>query len=962
MTFTQTKVYPSLRLLAAGIAASVAISSGAFAQTPTNTDAPATGQNATLERVVVTGTYIPKAESEGPLPVTTYSQETLISLGASSAAEGLRNLPSFTGNTATETDSNGGDGSATVNLRALGPENTLVLIEGRRADSYTDLNLIPFGAIDHIEVLKDGASATYGADAVGGVVNIILKKNVKGEVDFLYGNTTNNDATNIRTYALAGFSNEHFSFTVGGEYFSRLAIFSKDRFLSSQGDRTRFGGDNQGSPTFPGRLATSTLGNLTLINPGGIATSPADYRATNEAADLLNFRQFTPAIPEQERNLAWGNFSAKIFGKRLEAFGFGLYAYTDQENGLAPSPFSIGNLPGERAILQASPFNPFPTDPDPLIGNPLKSVRYRAFEVGNRQSEFIKEAYHFVVGLRGEISKDWSWETAFATDDQKETERDSNDEKRSKIIAALAAGTFNPFIGINAPRTGVANGVAYDNVAALQGAEYVAHSVTRNSTRALDFRVNGRILPDLPQGGFSIAVGVGGRWDQYRNSPDPVVLADPVTGIGDPLGFNSLPGFAAKDTVTSLFGELLVPIVTPTMNIPGIYSLDFTIAGRYEDYAFEGTDPLLLTPSKPGFTTRNPKYAFRYQPYSQLTLRGSYSTSFRAPSFTELFTAASNDFPELFDAKAPGGPAKVQPDDGVFLIGNPNLRPETTKSYTLGAVFTPKFVPGFTLTVDYYYLKQRDIVAFDAGAAQTVLDINSATGTLAEKITRDDAGTLVSVNATPFNIARRDVEGVDVTAIYEIPTDNFGKFTLSLYYNHFFKFTVTPSELSPKIDFTGTFANSTAFTPGSVPYNKGYFQAQWEYKHLTLSGQLNYIGDYQDDTNAIPPNAITGLPRTRDVREYTTFDVFGSYEFVVPKGEEVNNSYSKDGKTVVGGSTSYRPKMWQRIMGGTTLRAGIENVFDEAPPFAAGAFNDNYDTSLYNIRGRFYYVGINKKF
>jgi outer membrane receptor for ferrienterochelin and colicin len=211
---------------------------------PAVTEGPATTDLSTgdeLERVIVTGTLMPTAEVEGALPVTTYTAETLKKFGGANVIEALRSLPSFYGNTATENDSNGGTGAAVVNLRALGAQYTLTLINNRRVagnkgdfDSgagFADLNLVPENFIDNVEVLKDGATTRYGSDAITGVVNITLKKIPKGEygeIDFKYGNTTNNDAATINFTAIGGFANDRVSITAGYDYYHRNAIFSRD--------------------------------------------------------------------------------------------------------------------------------------------------------------------------------------------------------------------------------------------------------------------------------------------------------------------------------------------------------------------------------------------------------------------------------------------------------------------------------------------------------------------------------------------------------------------------------------------------------------------------------------------------------------------------------------------------------------------------------------------------------------
>ena len=224
--------------LAAGVGLPFLLAASAYAQ------APAPAPEATAERVIVTGSYIPTAETESALPVTVYTAEVLQKQGAQTPIEGLRQLPSFVGNAATENNSNAGDGTATINLRGIGDQNTLTLINGRRMNKQlgtgSDINLIPIGALARVEVLKDGASAVYGADGVAGVVNFILingpgEKPYEGaEIFALYGNTTDSDAHVRQVYLRGGITglDGKVSIAAEGEYYSRANLYSRDREIA----------------------------------------------------------------------------------------------------------------------------------------------------------------------------------------------------------------------------------------------------------------------------------------------------------------------------------------------------------------------------------------------------------------------------------------------------------------------------------------------------------------------------------------------------------------------------------------------------------------------------------------------------------------------------------------------------------------------------------------------------------
>src|SRR5947208_8739462 len=264
---------------AAGVPSLIAVAAYGQATAP----APNTPQEATTERVVVTGSYIPTAETESALPVTVYTAEVLKKQGANTPVEGLRQLPSFVGNAATENDSNGGDGTATINLRGIGAINTLILVNGRRTFNFNDINAIPIGAVSRTEVLKDGASAVYGSDGVAGVVNFILlngpgEKPYEGaELYAFYGNTTETDAHVRQVYLRGGVTglDGKVSIAAEGEYYSRANLYSRDRFLvAGTGNNSNvFGagraGLNGNSATFGGRVPVAAAGTANGAPQGG---------------------------------------------------------------------------------------------------------------------------------------------------------------------------------------------------------------------------------------------------------------------------------------------------------------------------------------------------------------------------------------------------------------------------------------------------------------------------------------------------------------------------------------------------------------------------------------------------------------------------------------------------------------------------------------------------------------------
>jgi iron complex outermembrane receptor protein len=1001
--------------LAAGVGLPFLMAASAYAQ------APAPAPEATTERVIVTGSYIPTAETESALPVTVYTAEVLQKAGANTPVEGLRQLPSFIGNAATENDSNAGNGQATINLRGIGSQNTLILINGRRAflgetdaGAGPDINAISIGGLARTEVLKDGASAVYGSDAVSGVVNFIMlngpgEKPYEGaELFALYGNTTDADAHVRQVYLRGGVTglDGKVSIAAAGEYYSRANLFSRDRATATTGDLSnnptglQQGGINNNSPTLAGRVGTASRGQLILIDQTNNAPTPASYRPFDHPAGTdpgrFNFRDFTPAIPAVEKANYFVTGRYKIFGDGLQLYGDVMYSKTKQDNGLAASPFAL-----PASVGQSSPFNPFGTD--------LTQVRYRLTkELGNRRTFFDHDYYRYTAGLNGDFNiKDngfisrFGYDTGIVYERFDELRIDGGDAQFTPLAAEIAAGNFDPFIGQSAPvsgnapiynAAGVQIGTApYDNRAAAQRASYLGHSEFYERDWLADFKINAHLFPNLWNGGVDFAAGYEHREQAAHSVPDPVQVA------GDQLGFNASPVTKTHQKVDSVFVELDIPFVTSTMNVPFVRSLDFSAAWRYEKFHDEDQEPLLpaFEPvTSASFDNRNhnedfggtPRFTLRYQPIADLTLRASFGQSFLSPSPAGLFQPISQNFPVVFD---PVNRVTLQPPSGVFQGGSVTLTPETTDSYTAGVVWTPKFIPGFTMTADWYQMFTKNLILPAANAAQVLLSqgvidpdgcgggsgnfgASGVPGGPAVGITRLADGTLDCIDANNLNAGKRLVQGIDVTAVYEIPTERFGKFTISGAWNHMFTWKAEPGDGLGTHNFLGDFSATFPLAPGGIPFNKGLLRGEWQWKGFDFIATGNYIGDYWDDPNFILGNStVVANPGTlqepnfqlhRFVESYITLDLQLSYEFVKPPTEPA--PYAKESKDAKNApvTEAATASIWQRILWGTRITVGVNDAFDRNPPIVLGAFNDNYDTSNYSIRNRYWYVSLSKKF
>jgi iron complex outermembrane recepter protein len=979
--------------LAVGVGLPFLVAASAYAQAPEPTPT-----EATTERVIVTGSYIPTAETESALPVVVYTAEVLQKQGANTPIEGLRQLPSFVGNTATENNSSGGNGQAFINLRALGQENTLTLINGHRAFEYSDINAIGIGALSRAEVLKDGASAIYGSDAVAGVVNFILlngpgvKPYEGAEIYALYGNTTETDAHVRSVYVRGGVTglDGKVSIAAEGEYYSRANLFSRDREIATTGDTSNnpaglgWGGLNNNSPSYAGRisvLAGATalgfpIGQLTLIDQTTSQVTPGSYRPFDVPPgtdpNRFNFRAFTPAIPAMEKAMYYVTGRYKIFGEGLQLYGDVMYSHVKQDNGLAAEPLVLSSAATGLTESRASIFNP--------AGNFLDSVRYRAQqEVGNRRAFFDSDYQRYVVGINGDFNiKDngfisrFGYDSGFVYEHYQQQITFTGYPDRDGTIALIGANLFNPFIGQFAPITGNAptyvNGVPtgltapYDNTSAriptgLGGASSLSHLFFYERDWLADAKVNMHLFPNLWNGGVDLAMGYEHREIQQHSVAD----------------FVESPSTKTLQEVNSFFTELNLPIVRSTMNVPFIQSLELALAWRYEK--FDDSDS--YTKQTGSFDNSNPNEDFggtprvslRYQPIADITLRASWGQSFRSPFPSDLFSPPMGGGPVVFD---PVQGNTLQPPLGVWNRGNVNLQPEKTDAYSAGVVWTPKFFPGFTMTVDWYQLFTTDLIVTADDFAQVLLTTNvidpdgcgngsgdpAAPGGTGLGITRDANGDLQCIDSVTGNAGKRNVQGLDVTATYELPTERFGKFTFSGGWNHFFTWKAQPGTGAFN-SFLGNYNNGTLpLAPGAIPWNKGFLRGEWEWRHFDFVATGNYIGDFRDDP------AFDSIVRDapRNVPSYITLDMQLSYEFVKPAAAPPTYAKdAKDSKSVMQ-TAADTSSIWQRMLWGTKLTVGVNDAFDRQPPSVLGAFNDNYDTSLYTIRNRYYYIGLNKKF
>jgi outer membrane receptor protein involved in Fe transport len=414
-----------------------------------------------IKPAVITGSLIPTFETITAAPVDVYTIEEIQRTGVNSVPQLIQRLPAVSGNASFgDSRGNGGDGSAAVGLRNI-PLGTLVLINGRRIApnqlplaANVDINAIPLAAIDRIEVLKDGASAIYGADALAGVVNVILKKDFNGsEFSARYGNTFDTDSGEQTYSFVTGTTSEKGALLIGGSYYENNALMSNDRKVSTVNRNNpldfAFGTSGTGNP---GRIGAGELGTdgsgLFYTGPiGTTPTSPADFRDFNPATDRFVFSRYTPAYVPTEKWYIFGNGSYKLLeNDLLEFFAETSYSRTERQNQFAPGPLvTIGGAstaPGDYTIPASNPYDPF--------GTPIDTWFYRPVELGPRTEENTADIFRAVAGFRGKIPStpiEWEVGTFYSEDDR--FHRFGHDINGAALLTAInstdPATAFNPF-------------------------------------------------------------------------------------------------------------------------------------------------------------------------------------------------------------------------------------------------------------------------------------------------------------------------------------------------------------------------------------------------------------------------------------------------------------------------------------------------------------------------------------
>lgn len=754
--------------------------------------------------IVVTGSRIASANLESSVPVAVVSQELIAQTGANNIQDVLAELPAV-GQNISRTSTNfstTGNGQATVNLRNLGSARTLVLVNGRRfvpglpGTSIVDLNTIPTDLIKRVEVVTGGASAVYGSEAIAGVVNFVLDDKFEGLRVRAQGNISDKGDAGRRLVSLTAgksFAGGAGHIVINGQYDKDDGLRSRNRSFSERDfpNRSSFAAQGLFSPSgsFAPGAATFTFDrNNNLKNYQG-----ANVDGYNRAGDRYL------AVPvERYLGTVLGSYD---LSDSVTAFFEGSYAKSKSRSSLEPSAVAYTDLAyADGSAFEGIPIaNPFiPTAVrDAMIaeGVDFLPFRRRSNDIFSRSNVNDRDTWRAMGGFRGTIGDKLNWDVSYSHGETKDF------TSSGVVLAPLYANALNAVAGPNGPVCAInadADPTNNDsacvpinifgfNTVSPAAAAYITNNGQKSTYTA-------RVKQDVAAanitgtlfslfGASPVAFAAGAEYRKEQSSED----FDTATNLGLTLG-NQLSDTRGSFNVKEVYGELKVPVIEDR---PFFHYLGFEGAARYADYSTVGG-------------VWSWKAGGEWAPVRDIRFRGIYSEATRAPNISELFSAQSETFPAVVDpcdqkegggdtapitltaaqlpaaclaipaiaaaANTPGGftytTAQIQTING-FTGGNRNLREEVARTLTLGAVFTPSFVPGFNLSVDYYRISVKGAIGIIG--QQTSLDeclTGSGAALFCNNIIRNAAGRVETINALNLNTGSYKVEGIDTQANY----------------------------------------------------------------------------------------------------------------------------------------------------------------------------------------------------
>ncbi|WP_254459213.1 TonB-dependent receptor plug domain-containing protein [Xanthomonas sacchari] len=792
----------------------------------------------TLATVSVTGSNIKRSDSEGPNPVQVLGRQQLERSGKLTVADALRSISANTGNASNETTNNGwASGSAGIGLRGLSQKNTLVLLNGRRlanygfpanglGDTFVNLNALPLVAVERIEVLKDGASAVYGSDAVAGVVNIITRQDFQGAEFGLSGGTSDQGGLDTQRAKFIGgigdLDRDGYNLLFSVDAYNRDRLDQDQRALTRSGIYTDSPGGRWNGWSAKGARYLVGGRSVPMLDAQGqcpertvlTASAPIDGLAGDTCA--FNLAPYTTLIPSTKRYQAYTNATFRL-GDNLEAFGEALYSEVKGVSIFGSSPFFT--LEGGRFALNAttglaepvsnllpasSPYNPYGV---------AVPIEYTFFDLGESIKTNRSQSYRFLGGVRGSTAR-WEWEAAaFAARSSEHETVSGGFANRWTLAQALADGSYNLFDPAATPQSVI----AAINLSTLRPA--------RSTLRGVDARLSGSLF-ELPAG--SVGFAAGAEWRQEQ-----LVSRNP---------WQIDAGLQIRPAIAEVDGKRAVSALYAEVNLPLLPSLELQLAGRGDHYSDFGD-------------AFSPKVSLRWQPLDALLVRAAASRGFRAPSLSENAASTNISYGSVVDPYDPDVPGSRQTPT-FFTVGNTGLDPERTRSYNVGVVLSP-WADG-SLGVDWYKIELDHLIGTNNVA--TVVQNNAPAD-----VVRDARGKLVAVYNRYQNLSTLSTSGIDVELRQRWRSAALGEFGLSSAYTHVRDYRRPTVVGGPLEDYAGSNLGP------SLPRNKATTTLDWSLGDVSAALTWYYTGGY-----AQKASAAASAVQSR-VDHYDQFDLYLGY-------------------------------------------------------------------------------------
>lgn len=866
----------------------------------------------TVEKITVTGSRIARTE-ESAAPIQAFDSEDLAIRGALTLGEALQELPSVGASLNGNGSAGTSHGASTINLRNLGENRALVLVNGNRwvngagtrgFRDFVDLNTIPSAIVKSVEVLQDGATAIYGADAIAGVVNIQTYKDYIGtQVKTYYGQSSEGDRQSKNIDFLHGMDFGSSNLMVALSYADQKPIYSQDRAL------TRVPLNGLATGTAQGIFQEDSLNYLPYYNEDGVTRNP-----NTNGGDLSNWRGATEndqynrwdnnyVVGPLERTAAYVQWVQPMddVTMRIEA----LYNNRQSNQQFSPAPPVIR---GSRdfVIADDARVNPFGVE---FSGDDFRV--YNFFDdVGPRVNEQDVDTMRLGIGFDGFIGAAWSWDAFASYARNKATFVSNNQLDLDRLALGLRACND---AGVSADISDLMPGctpVNLFNPLTTDMVDYIRfQGHDTNESRQTHARVNfSGPIGELNHREILVATGFEYRKEEGVDSPDPRISRAPRLNNYRATTSSPREGTRGEYDLYEAYVETTVPLLA---DMAWAQDLELNAAARFSDYSTFGS-------------TTNTKLGLMWRVNEDLMFRSNWAEGFRAPSILELYEGQRATFKPINDPCS-GDPsltgcqnvpadyeqtASLQP---VTVGGNIDLQPETSENFNIGTVWSPESVQGFSISLDYYDIKVTDTIS--TFGAQNLLNLCAYTGRNCGVISRNGTGELTNIIDGPVNLNSTSTSGYDLMANYQFD-NRFGRFDtmLNMTYLKEFSESSTLADGSVQVDdLVGIARSREAF-----PELRSNFQVQWNKDDWSASYSARHIGD------------------TTETYKGADYHIGSVVYHSASAGYDFGN--------------------------GLQAKLGVNNIGDKQPPASRTNLNINFDINTYNAIGRFYYVQLTYDF